>query len=112
MPDLEFVLAQFGPRNSSLEPSLTSVRTHFPDARVVLYSDSLAAKGSVDELRLVKPPYSRSHPRYGHRSNDLFKVTGLLESEADVAVALDGDMLIVTLRPSSRLRCDSGSPSH
>jgi len=38
----------------------------------------------------------RNHPRWGWRMNDYHKVRGLFESKADIAIAFDGDMRIVS----------------
>lgn len=92
---IEIVMAQFGERASALQPSLDSFRQYFPEAAFVLYTDRLESASGVDTVRVVAPPYPRTDARYGNRSNDLYKAIGLLESKADVAIAVDSDMVIV-----------------
>lgn len=87
--------AEFG-KSERLNPTLASFRTIFPDARVTLYTDQLGlVAGEGVETILVDPPFSRSEPRYGWRAHDYYQAYGMLQSNADVAIAMDSDMLIV-----------------
>jgi len=81
-----------------LDPTLSSLRERFPDARVTLYTDSPYAAAPDVAVVTVDPPFDRSHPRYGWRAHDLYQAHGLLESSADVAIAMDSDMLMVSDR--------------
>ena len=38
---------------------------------------------------------SKGEQRHGNRSNDYYKVKGLLESDADIAICMDSDMYVV-----------------
>jgi hypothetical protein len=93
----ELVFAQFGSKSTTVEPSLSSFKTYFSEAKTTLYTDceTNTVKG-IDRLITVSPPYNKTDPRYANRSNDLYKGIGLLESKADIAIALDADMLVVS----------------
>lgn len=87
--------AEFG-MGDRLNPTLASFRAIFPDARVTLYTDrhDLTADKGIETV-LVDPPFSRSELRYGWRAHDYYQAYGMLQSHADVAIAMDSDMLIV-----------------
>jgi hypothetical protein len=80
-----------------LDPALRSFRDQFPVARVKLYTDFDYEMEGITTIR-VTPPFDSAHPRYGWRSHDYYQAYGLLHSSADVAVAMDSDMLIVSDR--------------
>jgi len=92
---VEFVMAQFGGRAASFEPSFSSFKSAFPEASWTLYTDDFEDCPQEFSVKSVEPPYDRAHPRYGWRCNDYYKVKGLTESRADVAIAVDTDMLVV-----------------
>lgn len=95
--NIDIVFAQFGDKRSILEPSLSSFKKYFPDARVVLYTDEMREEPSgCDIIKQFISPFDKQHQRYGHRSNDLFKGIGMLESNADFVLALDSDMLAIS----------------
>jgi hypothetical protein len=94
---IEVILAQFGSRAEQVEPSLTSFTTYFPQASVTLYTDrTLGCSPRNVTIRRVRPPFSAQHDRYGWHCSDLYKVRGLLQSPADLAIAVDCDMYIVS----------------
>src|SRR6266436_656306 len=94
---IELILAQFGAFADQVQPSLASFKNYFPEAFVTLYTDrTQSAPGGVDAVRRVKPPFPKEQPRYAWRSNDFYKVIGLLESQADIAIAMDCDMQIIS----------------
>jgi hypothetical protein len=103
---VELVLAEFGLARSNagkadlsarerLEPTLSSFRALFPEAPVTLYTDA-GIGGEGIEPRRVEPPFDRDHPRYGWRASNYYQAKGLLDSKAEVAVAMDADMRIVS----------------
>jgi hypothetical protein len=98
VPSIEVILAQFGTRANELEPSLSSFTAYFPEASVTLYTDQTPrSRPQIAKLQLVRPPFSAAHDeRYGWRCSDLYKVRGLLQSSADLAIAVDCDMYIVS----------------
>jgi hypothetical protein len=94
---VELILAQFAAFASQVQPSLDSFKKHFPEASVTLYTDGdQIAVERIDSIKRVRPPFAENHERYAWRSNDFYKVTGLLESQADIAIAVDCDMLFVS----------------
>jgi hypothetical protein len=105
---IELVMSEFGAErrnaggasfgaDSRLNPTLGSFRQQFPDARVTLYADFDHSEEGIEAV-VVDPPFDRSHPRYGWRAHDYYQAYGLLRSSADVAIAMDSDMLIVSDR--------------
>lgn len=88
-------MAEFGTRCGNFQPSLSCFKKHFPDAIFTLYSDSDKTSSEFN-LKKVISPFNKGHPRYGYRSNDYYKIIGLLESKAEIAIAIDDDMLIVS----------------
>lgn len=106
-PNIELVMSEFGPARANaggaqlsasdrLNPTLDSFRRIFPDALVTVFSDQDLSV--VDGVRTVKvsPPFSPDAPRYGWRSHDYFQAFGMLESTADIAIAMDSDMVVVS----------------
>lgn len=97
MPRIELVMAQFGARADELEPTLSSFTKFFPEASVTLYTDRvLSQPPAIVNVQLVEPPFSPTHERYGWRCSDYYKAYGLLTSSAEVAIAVDCDMYIVS----------------
>jgi hypothetical protein len=114
---VNLVMAEFGSerRNSNqktfeslsvgrnkFNPSLDSFLSYFDndegiELSVTIYTDQ-DYNNDDPAIKFVKkePFYDQSHPRYGWRCNDYYKVLALLESEADIAISLDSDMLIVS----------------
>ncbi len=87
---------------NKFNPSLDSFLSHFSnfpdiDLSVTIYTDQ---DYKIDDpmVRFLKkqPFYDSSHPRFGWRCNDYYKVLALLESDADIAISLDSDMMIVS----------------
>lgn len=67
-------------------PDVTQYRETWPDASIRVYEkDDLPDVTELDQ----------SHPRYGWRMNDYWKVRKMLDADADVAMCFDGDMRIV-----------------
>jgi len=110
-PSLEIVFAEFGeerrnagggdlPVDARLEPSLGSVRAHFPEARVTLYTDAdpLKQTPGVEVVDCSGHWHEAEHPRKSWRLADYYKVLGLTRSRSEVAISLDSDMMIVDAR--------------
>ena len=95
---IEIILAQFGSRSGNVQPSYNSFKNSFPEATFKMYSDQPQPQLPFETI-VLKTPYDPSHPRYGHRCNDLYKAVGLLDSKADICIAVDSDMLIVLSKP-------------
>lgn len=104
---IELVMSEFGhhranaggatlPLRDRLNPTLHGFRGLWPKAVVTLYTDQDWPAEAGLQVRKVDPPFDRSHPRYGWRAHDYYQIFGLLNSTADVAVAMDSDMEIVS----------------
>ncbi len=104
---IELVMSEFGSSRCNaggaklrsknrLNPTLKSFLEIFPDSRVTLYTDQqLTAVPRVTVVR-VDPPFSNGEVRYGWRAHDYYQARGLLDSTADIAIAMDSDMQIVS----------------
>jgi len=103
---IELVMSEFGAERQNsggadlrvfhrLNPTLDSFRKVFPGATVTLYTDQDSATPDGVSLIRVESPFDSAHPRFGWRTHDYFQAKGLLESNADIAIAMDSDMLIV-----------------
>ena len=79
---LAIIIAEYG----KPAPDVTQYRETWPEADIQVYSGT--------DLPLV-PQLDPTHPRYGWRANDYWKVRKMLDSGADVAMCFDGDMRIV-----------------
>jgi hypothetical protein len=66
-------------------PDVTQYRETWPEADIHVFSGS-----DLPDVPQLDP----SHPRYGWRMNDLYKVRKCLDSRADIAISFDGDMWI------------------
>lgn len=104
---IELVMSEFGESRQNaggnclapfdrLNPTLDSFRNIFPSAKVSLYTDQpLQSYAGVDVIT-VAPPFDRGAARYGWRAHDYYQAFGMLRSSANVAIAIDSDMLIVS----------------
>ena len=79
---IEIIFAEFG----KAAPEYTNILKYFPEAKFTVYTED----NCPDRL------YDRNHPRWGHRMNDYYKAFGLIKSTADIAIAFDSDMHIVS----------------
>jgi hypothetical protein len=104
---VELIMSEFGrgrlnagdaqlSNSDRLNPTLDSFRNIFPQASVTLFTDQDIAVGDAVSIRKVSPPFDRDQPRYGWRSHDYYQALGMLESSADIAIAMDADMRIVS----------------
>jgi len=114
---VDLVMAEFGSKRQNsnhqtfnnlnvgrdkFNPTLDSFIKYFSNIEGVEFSVSIYTDQdytSQDEsLTFIKkdPFFNPNHPRYGWRCNDYYKVQALLESDADIAISLDSDMLIVS----------------
>ena len=83
-------------QNNRLDPSLSTLKKYFPNAQYTVYSDFDLKIDGV-KLNKVENPVlenSKNHPRHFYHLADYYKFKGMLDSEADFAVAIDSDMFI------------------
>lgn len=104
---IEFLFCEFGEQRvnaggsefnlkNRLEPSLSTIRQFFPNAKFTVYSDFDL---NIDGVRLIKaesPIPDKDNPRYLYRTADYFKFKSLLNSEADFRCVVDTDMFAVS----------------
>ena len=108
---LEFIFSEFGPRTQAnqqwinpiprLDPTYSSVKTYFPNADLVLYTDRPEIKNDYKdiEIRLIdvnKSPFSKKNHRWGWHCCDYYQVQGLLKSTADIAISCDSDLMFTS----------------
>lgn len=107
--NIEFIFSEFNEqrvnaggadlsKHSRLDPSLTSLRKFFPNAKYTVYSDfDLNIKGEGIQLKKVEQPVlqDKKHlERHFYHLADYYKFKGMLESDADIAIAIDSDMFV------------------
>lgn len=104
---IEFLFCEFGKERvnaggsafdgrNRLEPSLSTIRQFFPNAKFTVYSDFDLEIEGVDLKKVESPIPEKDHPRYLYRTADYFKFKSLLESEADFRCVVDSDMFVVS----------------
>ena len=105
---IEFIFSEFneervnaGGANLShqlrLDPSLSTLKKYFPDAKYTVYSDfDLKIKG-VNLKKVEKPVLQdkKTLRRHFYHLADYYKFKGMLESEADISISIDSDMFVL-----------------
>ena len=104
---IELVMSEFGLARQNagggqlsqadrLNPTLDSFLKIFPSAAVTLFTDQDFEVGGTVRTIKVSPPFNCDEVRYGWRAHDYYQAVGMLESSADIVIAMDSDMLIVS----------------
>lgn len=104
---IEFCFSEFGEdrvnaggnqfSGSRLDPSLSTLKKYFPNAKYTVYSDFDLEIPGVNLIKIVTSPIQdQEHPRYRYRLADYFKFKALLNSEADFRCVIDSDMFVVS----------------
>ena len=110
---IEFIFSEFGSRSTAnqprsftdefrLDPTYTSVKRFFPDAKITLYTDieKFADNYTDVEVRLIdvdkESPFNKSNHRWGWHCCDYYEAKGLLASEADIAISVDSDLMFAS----------------
>lgn len=104
---IEFIFSEFkeervnaGGANLShqnrLDPSLTTLRRFFPNAAYTVYSDFDLKIDGVTLQKIEKPVLQnhKNNPRHFYHLADYYKFRGMLDSDADIAIAIDSDMFV------------------
>ena len=80
-----------------LDPSLSTLKKYFPNAKYTVYSDfDLNIKGV--NLKKVENPVlqdKKGLKRHFYHLADYYKFKGMLESEADISISIDSDMFVL-----------------
>ncbi len=104
---IEFCFAEFGEErtngggttfseNSRLDPSLSTLKKYFPDAKYTVYSDFDLVIDGVELIKVKSPVRYPEHERFGYRTADYYKFYSLINSKADFTCIIDSDMQIVS----------------
>lgn len=104
---IEFLFCEFGETRvnaggsefnlkNRLEPSLSTIKRFFPDAKFTVYSDFDLDVEGVSLKKVESPIPEKDHPRYLYRTADYYKFKSLLESDADFRCVVDTDMFAVS----------------
>lgn len=81
--------------NSRLDPSLSTLKHYFPNAKFTVYSDFDLHADGVTIQKIEHPEIQNTgNPRHFYHLADYYKFQGMLNSEADVAIAIDSDMFV------------------
>lgn len=105
--NIEFCFSEFGENRvnaggsnfvekSRLDPSLSSLKKYFPNAKFTVYSDFDLQIDGVSLIKCTSPIPDKNHPRYLYRTADYFKFKSLTNSTADFVCVVDSDMLIAS----------------
>lgn len=105
---MEFCFSEFGKNRvnagggefngNRLDPSLSTLKRFFPNAKYTVYSDFELEVPGVNLKQIITSPIKKDeeHPRHFYRTADYFKFKSLLDSEADFKCAVDTDMFVVS----------------
>lgn len=104
---IEFLFAEFGEsrtngggslfnENVRLEPTLSTLKKYFPEAKYTVYTDFDLKIDGVETIKVSSPVKFPDHERFGYRTADYFKFYSLIHSSADFKCVLDSDMKIVS----------------
>ena len=113
---LEIIFAEFGDRSAAnqkwvhdigrLDPTYSQVKKYFPEAKIICYSDDPSIDDGYDiEVRVVDSddtPFDKSYRegsgklKWGYHCCDYYQAQGLLNSEADIAISMDSDLMFVS----------------
>ena len=115
---IELIMAEFGEERKNmggnvfdgsqrLDPTLTTFTNNMKskyDLKLTLITDTEVPINTplpykvemiTDNIFDNNSISSKGEQRHGNRSNDYYKVKGLLESNADIAICMDSDMYVV-----------------
>ena len=113
---LEIIFAEFGDRSAAnqkwvgdigrLDPTYSQAKKYFPEAKIICYSDDPSIDDGYDiEVRVVdsdNTPFDKSYRegsgklKWGYHCCDYYQAQGLLNSEADIAISMDSDLMFVS----------------
>jgi len=80
------------------DPTLTTMLKYFPDLKLTVYTDFDIDKlhDNMEVIKLESPMCSIKHPRYGWRNSSYYRTYGLLNSNYDIAIAMDSDLHVMS----------------
>lgn len=107
--ELEIIFSQFNintrgwknfEMNYRLDPTYSSVKKYFPNAKLTLFTDDKRMADGYDdvEVKVVDEKdfiQSKQHKKWGWNNADYYQIYGLLNSSAEVAISVDSDIMFV-----------------
>ena len=105
---LEFIFSEFGSRDQAnqqwinplprLDPTYSSVKKYFPEAKLTLYTDRPEIGDDYKDIEIKlknveNSPFSKDNHRWGWHCCDYYQLFGLLNSKADIAISVDSDLM-------------------
>ncbi|MDL1913525.1 MAG: hypothetical protein FDW93_03250 [Bergeyella sp.] len=104
---IEFIFSEFNEKRVNaggadlsqqgrLDPSLSSLKKYFPNAKYTVYSDFKLKIPNVELKKIASPVLEedKSHPRHFYHLSNFYKMKGLIDSDADIRIAIDSDMFV------------------
>lgn len=105
--NIEFIFSEFNEsrvnaggadlsQHHRLDPSFSTLKKYFPNAKFTVYSDFDLQIEGVDLIKVEQPVLQdKKHlARHFYHLADYYKFKGMLNSEADIAIAIDSDMFV------------------
>jgi hypothetical protein len=108
---LEIIFSSFGSRSNAnqpkhwvdnfiLDPTYSSVKTYFPEAKITFYTDNPLGTDKYKDInvKVIQPNelIQTNHHRWGINNADYYQIQGLLNSTADIAISVDSDLMFVS----------------
>ena len=102
--ELEIIFSEFGSRNQAnqrwrnplprLDPTYSSIKQHFPEAKLTLYTDRPEIKSDYKDIEVKvidveNSPFNKNNHRWGWHCCDYYHAFGLLNYIADIAISVD-----------------------
>ena len=80
-----------------LDPSLSTLKQYFPNAKYTVYSDFDLEIDGVDLKKIETPVLQdrKSLKRHFYHLADYYKFKGMLDSDADISISIDSDMYVL-----------------
>lgn len=105
---IEFIFSEFNEKrvnaggsdfskHNRLDPSISTLKQYFPEAKYTVYSDFdlIIPETVLKKINIPILQNHKDHPRHFYHLADYYKFKGLLDSEADIAIAIDSDMFVL-----------------
>ena len=108
---LEIIFSEFGPREQAnqqwvnsfprLDPTYSSIKQYFPNAKLTLYTDRPEIGDDYKDVEVkiinVKDShFNKNNHRRGWPCCDYYQALGLLNSKADIVISVDSDLMFTS----------------
>ena len=114
--NIEIIFAEFGDRSKAnqkwnnnigrLDPTYSQIKKYIPEAKIVCYTDDPSIGDHYDvEIRIIdsnSTPFDKNYRegsgklKWGYHCCDYYQIQGLLDSNADIAISIDSDLMFVS----------------